>query len=333
MDDYRYTYAVARINALSAGLLDQEFAARLLSAESTDIPDMLRETALADSFSGIESSADMEKGLSKELRKAYDIVENICPDDNAIRLFRHRHDFHNLKAMLKSKIQGTPHDAFLVDLCAFDTDKMAAAVAEGSYRLIPTHLGAAAVEAMAEYEKTGSLASIGHTCDRLMWKYVIQEARATRMKIMIELFNEHVNLTNLKSFFRFREFSEDRDVFKRNHIPEGDYPLDFFLRYMDEELGLFLDHLMKTRYEHHISAQGLRKWPEDKSFWRLELASDNFLLSHFHQMRHQVFSVAPLIYYLLCKTAETMLIRTVLRCKLIGMPREQITQRLRYIYA
>ncbi len=333
MDDFRYTYAVARINALSAGLLDREFAARLLAAEPENIPGMLRETALADSFSDIESSVDMEKGLRKELRKAYDLVENICPDEAAIRLFRYRHDFHNLKAMLKSRIQGVPHDAFLMDLCACDTGKMAAAVAEGSYRLIPAHLGAAAVESMAEYGKTGRLASIGHTCDRLMWRYLIQEARATRMKIMIELFNEYVNLTNLKSFFRFREFSEDREIFKRNHIPEGDYSLDFFLHYMDEELGLFLDHLMKTRYEHHISAQGLRKWPEDRSFWRLELASDNFLIHHFHEMRHQIFSVAPIIYYLLRKIAETRLIRTVLRCKLIGMPREQIAHRLRYIYA
>ena len=333
MDDYRYTYAVARINALSAGLLDQEFAARLLAAEPTNIPDMLRETTLADSFGDVESSADMEKGLTRELRKAYDIVENICPDNNAIRLFRHRHDFHNLKAMLKSKIRGVPHDAFLIDLCACDIDKMAAAVAEGSYRMLPDHLADAAAKAMAEYEKDGALASIGHTCDRLMWRRVIREARATRMKIMIELFNEYVNLTNLKSFFRFREFSEDREVFKRNYVPEGDYSLDFFLRYMDEDLGLFLDHVTKTRYEHDISVQGLRKWPEDKSFWRIELASDNFLLYNFHQKRHQIFSIAPLIYYLLRKTAETHLIRTVLRCKLIGMPREQITQRLRYIYA
>lgn len=332
MDDFRYTYAVARINALSVGLLDREFASRLLAAEPEDIPGMLSETAMADSFDDVGRELDVEKGLRKELVKVYALLESICPDKDAIRLFRHRHDFHNLKVMLKSKIRGVSHDAFLIDLCGCDVDELAAAVAEDNYRFVPEHLANAALESIAECRETGALAAIGYTCDRLMWQYIIREARRTRNKIAIELFREYVNLANLKSFFRFSEFSNDPDVFKRHYIPEGDYSLEFFLHYMNQELGLFLDHLTKTRYEHDIIAQGLRKWPEDKSFWRLEQASDNFLLHQFHQMRHHSFSIAPLIYYLLRKIAETRLIRTVLRCKLIGMPRDLIEQRLRYIY-
>jgi vacuolar-type H+-ATPase subunit C/Vma6 len=49
-------------------------------------------------------------------------------------------------------------------------------------------------------------------------------------------------------------------------------------------------------------------------------------------MRHMLFSIAPLIYYLLRKEAEAKLIRTVVRCKLIGMARKQIEERLRYLY-
>ncbi len=45
-----------------------------------------------------------------------------------------------------------------------------------------------------------------------------------------------------------------------------------------------------------------------------------------------LFSIAPLIYYLLRKEAEAKLIRTVIRCKLIGMQRAQIEERLRYPY-
>ncbi len=332
MDDSRYTYAVARINALSAGSLDREFASRLLAAEPEDIPGMLRDTVLSESFGDVESPSDIEKGLRRELLKVYDLLEAICPDKDAIRLFRHRHDFHNLKAMLKSKIRGVSHDAFLINLCECDVDKLAAAVAEDNYRLVPKHLGNAARESLSECRETGTLSAISYTCDRLMWQYIIREARTTRNKIIIELFREYVNLANLKSFFRFSEFSNDPDVFKRHYIPEGDYSLEFFLHYMNEELGLFLDHLTKTRYEHDIVSRGLRKWPEEKSFWRLEQASDNFLLHQFHQMRHHSFSIAPLIYYLLRKIAETRLIRTVLRCKLVGMPRDLIEQRLRYIY-
>ncbi len=332
MDDFRYTYAVARINALSAKLLGREFASRILSAEPEAIPGMLGETGLADSFTDVQGPLEIEKGLRKELLKTYDFLEKICPEKEAIGLFRHRHDFHNLKAMLKSRISGVPHADLSIDLCTYDTDRLSAAVSENNYRFVPEQLREAALEALAEYEETGTLAAISYTCDRLMWRHIMRRARKTRNKIMIDLFREYVNLANLKSFFRFREFSDDPEAFKLHFIPDGSYTLDFFLYYMDEELGLLLNHLAKTRYEQHIVSRGLQTWPEEKHFWRLEMASDNFLLQHFWQMRNQLFSIAPLIYYLLRKIVDTRLIRTVIRCKLIGMPRNMIEERLRYIH-
>ena len=332
MDNFTYTYAVARINALSTKLLDREFTSRILAAEPEEIIAILGGTDLSDSFAGVEAPFEAEKGLRKELRKAYDLVEKLCPNKKAMRLFRYRHDFHNLKAMLKSKIRGIPHDEFLLDLFTFDPDELAAAVSESNYRFVPEHLGNAATESLAEHEKTGALAAIGYTCDRLMWQYIMQKAQESREKIILELFREYVNLANLKSFLRCREFSRDAEVFKRHFIPDGSYSLEFFQHCMDEDLGMFLDHLSKTRYEQEIISQGLKTWPEEKSFWRLEKASDNFLLQHFSKMRHDIFSIAPLIYYLLQKIAETRLIRTVIRCKLIGMPRNMIEERLRCIY-
>lgn len=332
MDDFRYTYAVARVNALSIGLLDRDFASRILAAEPEEIVGMLGETGMAGSFADVESPIEIEKGLGRELTETYDFLEKVCPDKEAARLFRHRHDFHNLKAMLKARIKGVPHENFLMNLGTYEVDKLAAAVSEDNFRFVPEHLGETAVEALAEYEKTQAPAAISYTCDRLMWQYIMRRARKTRNSIMIDLFQEYVNLVNLKSFFRFKELSEDREDFKRHYVPGASYSLEFFLHYMDEELGLFLDHLAKTRYERHIVTRGIQTWPEHKLFWRLELTSDNFLLHYFGQMRFQLFSIAPLIYYLLRKIADTRLIRTVVRCKLIGMPRDKIEERLRYIY-
>jgi V/A-type H+-transporting ATPase subunit C len=332
MDKFTYTYAVAHINALGTKLLDREFASRILAAEPEEILAILGETDLSDSFAGVDAPFEAEKGLKKELRKAYDLVEQICPNKKAMRLFRYRHDFHNLKAMLKAQVRGIPHDEFMIDLCTFDIDELAAAVNENNYRFVPEHLGHAALESLAEHEKTGFLAAIGYTCDRFMWQYIMQKARESREKIMIELFREYVNLANLKTFLRCREFSHDEEVFRRQFIPGGSYSFDFFQHCRDEDLSVFIDHLSNTRYEQHIISQGLQTWPEERSFWRLEKASDDFLLHYFHQMRHQIFSIAPLIYYLLRKIADTRLIRTVIRCKLIGMPRTAIEERLRYIY-
>ena len=333
MDDFRYTYAVARINALGTTLLDREFASRMLAAEPNEILGMLGETAWAESLAGVQSPSRIEEGLARELKKTHEVLEKICPDKESIRLFRLRHDFQNLKAMLKSRLTGLPYTNSITDLGTYDVDELGSAVSENNYRFVAEHLREAALEALAEHERTGTLSAASYTCDRSMWNFIMQRALKSRNKIIINLFREYINLANIKTFFRVREFAADPSVFERYFIPGGGYSLDFFLRHMEQPLGLFLDHLTKTRYEHQIVSHGLKTWPEDKSFWRLEIASDNFLLYHFWQMRNQLFSIAPLIYYLLRKTAEAKLIRTVTRCKLIGMPREGIEERLRYIYA
>ncbi len=332
MDDFRYTYAVARINALSTGLLDREFASRLLAAEADDILGMLGETPYADDLAGVESPIGIEKALIREIAKVYELLDKICPEKEVIKLFRARYDYHNLKAMMKSQIIGTAHTDSIIDLGTFSIGELSAAVREKNYRFIPEHLRAAAIDALAEYEKTRNLESISYVCDQSMWRHLMKLALKGRNKIIKKLFREYVNLANIKTFFRIREIGEVPRDFERYFIPGGSYSLDFFFFYLNEELGLFLDHLAKTPYERHIVSQGLMMWPEDRSFWRLEIACDDFILHYYWKRRMRLFSVVPLIYYLLRKMAEVRLIRTVIRCKLIGMPRKQIEERLGYLY-
>jgi len=332
MDDYRYTYAVARINVLSTKLLDREFASRMLASEPDEIIRMLGETVYAENLAGAEGPSQIEKNLLRELGKTHDLLETICPDKGLVRLFRERYDYGNLKAILKSQITGVPYEDSVTELGTYKADELSEAIRERKYRFIPDHLRDAALDAMAAYEESGRLEAIGCSCDKSMWSYLMQKARKSRNRVVISLFREYINLTNIKTFFRVKEFVEDTSAFKRYFIAGGDYTLDFFLRHMGEELGLFLAQLAKTRYEQDIVSHGLRLWPEDKSFWQLEVACDNFILEWFWKMRMQLFSIAPVIYYLLRKTAEIELIKTIMRCKRVGMPRHQMEERLRYVY-
>lgn len=332
MDDFRYSYAVARTNALGTSLIDKDTASRMLAAEPQEVLGILAGTALAESFVDVSGPSEIEKGLMRELGKAYDLLERICPEKEAIRLFRYRYDFHNLKAMLKSRVTGVPYSDSLVELGTYDVERLAAAVSEDNYRFIAAHLADTAADAMAEYSTSNWLDCISAVCDRAMWLFIAAQARRNSNKVVREVFRERINLANLKTFFRIRESGADPHFFERYFIEGGSYEIDLFLDHMNEELGLFLDHLATTQDELHIVSEGLKAWPEDRSFRRLEIASENHLLRRFHLMRHQVFGIAPLIYYLLRKISETRLIRTIVGCKLIGMPRSRIEERLAYIY-
>lgn len=317
---------------LSTKLLDRDFASRMLTAEPDEIVRMLGETAYADSLTEIGSPSEIETSLLRELGKTYDMLEKICPEPELMRLFRIRYDFDNLKAILKSNITGIPYQDSVTDLGTYDAEKLSTALTEKKYRFIPEHLKDAALEAMAEYQQLGRLDAISCSCDRSMWCYVMQRVRKHRNKTVTALFREYTNLTNIKTFLRIAEVTTDSSVFERFFIAGGDYTKDFFIHHMGEQLGLFLDHLAKTRYERDIVSHGLEMWPEDKAFWRLDIACDDFVLRRFWNMRLELFGIAPLIYYLLRKTAEVELIRTIIKCKLIGMSRPQIEAHSRYAY-
>ncbi len=332
MDDYRYTYAVARISVLTTKLLDHDFASKMLTVEPDEIVRMLRETVYAESLAEMENPSQIERSLLRELRKTHELLERICPEPELMRLFRIRYDFDNLKAILESSITDIPYHNSVTELGSYDTDKLSATLNEKRYRFIPEHLKDAALEAMAEYEMLGKLDAIACSCDRSAWCYIMQEVRKHRNKIITALFREYINLANIKTFLRITEMMLDSGMVKRFFIPGGDYTEDFFIHHSGDQLGLFLEHLATTRYERDIVSHGLETWPEDKSFWRLEIACDNFILRRFWKMRLQLFSIAPLIYYLLRKTAEIKLIRAIIKCKLVGMSRSQIETHLRYIY-
>jgi V/A-type H+-transporting ATPase subunit C len=332
MDDYRYTYAVARITVLSTKLLDRSFAARMLAAEPNDILRMLGETAYSESLAGVQHPAEVDRGLISELAKTYELLDHIAPEKEIIELFRRRYDYYNLKALLKSKVSGIPTNGSLMDLGTYSLTKLTSNVTENAYRFVPDYIRETALSALAEYNKTQRLESISYICDRSMWSHLLTEARRLGNRLVIDLVREYVDLANVKTFIRIKEFTDDHDSFDRYYIPGGTYPFTFFTKYKDEQLSLFLSHMERTGDERRILAEGFRMWPEDKSFWRLEAAGDNFILNWFHQMRMKHFSIAPLLYYLLRKESDAKLIRTVIKCKMVGMPRKEIEERVRFLY-
>ncbi|RJP24188.1 MAG: hypothetical protein C4520_04675 [Candidatus Abyssobacteria bacterium SURF_5] len=332
MDDYRYTYAVARISVLSTRLIDKAFASRVLAAEPREILRMLSETDYAQSFASIEDPADFDRGLIIELGKTYDLLHHICPEKEVIELLRKRYDFHNLKALLKAHLLEVPANGSIIDLGTYALEKLSATVSENAYRFVPDYIRDTALQAVAAYEKTQKLEEISRICDRAMWMHLIERAREVGNEIVIDLFRKHIDFVNIKTFIRIKEFAEDRDVLNASFIPGGSYTIDFFLHSLDEQISMFLTHLDRGSEDRRVLSEGLSRWPEDRSFWRLELAIDNYFLNRFYQMRNALFSIAPLIYYLLRKESDGKFLRTVIKSKMIGMARNEIEERVRFLY-
>lgn len=330
MKEDQYTYAVARIRALETKLLDKTGLERLLGEDPQGVIRFLKETDYADSLAQITDPHDLEEGLNKEIKKVLNLLGEIAPDKELISLFRLRYDFHNLKVLLKAKYLHLPPEDALLDLGLLDPTVLRIAIEEGEYGDLPDPLKTALQEAIRDYESKGDLRTLSLSLDRLMWQHLLQTARKYDVPFLIELFQQYIDLANIKSFARIKSYQGGRDLLERALIPDGKLEPRSLIHLYEEPWDAFLHWLSFSPYEDLL--EGLRSWSEVKSFWHLELACDNHILKYLEGVRGIFFGIAPLVCYLIYKENEVKLLRLLLVGKLNGAPVQRIRERLRAVY-
>ena len=70
----------------------------------------------------------------------------------------------------------------------------------------------------------------------------------------------------------------------------------------------------------------------EKSFASFEKWCDDLLMQQLDEARRVSFGLAPLIAYYVARDAEIKNIRILLSCKRLGLPADQIRERMREAY-
>ncbi|RJQ55545.1 MAG: hypothetical protein C4521_02100 [Actinobacteria bacterium] len=104
-----YGFPVGRIRVLEGRLLGIGRLERLI--EASDFAEqrrILAETSYGDLFSDAKTSSEVEDALDAALDRAYDFMEESRLPEPIIEFFRIRHDFLNLRMLLKTRLAGAP---------------------------------------------------------------------------------------------------------------------------------------------------------------------------------------------------------------------------------
>lgn len=331
MDDGRYTYAVARIRALETKLFDRPQIERLLAEDSQGMLRLLKESDYAESFSEVGDPHDFEPALTRELDKVLSLLTKLSPDRELIDLFRLRYDYHNLKILLKAKYLDESGDGALMDLGMSGLASLKSMVQEGKYLGLIEPLKECFPGAVAAYERESDPREINLAVDRAMWEHFLRIADKYHCAFLKGLFQCTIDLINIKILLRIKGFESEKKVLERNLIPGGILEKGFFLQSYDEPWDAFLTQMAVTPYE-YILTEGLKSWPEDKSFTQFEIACDRYIFRYLEKAKYVVFGIEPLIAYLVYKENEIKLIRTMMVGKLNGIDRETLEARLRVPY-
>lgn len=332
VDPTRYAYAVSRVRALETRLIDRALVDRLLGESPEGLLRWAKESEYAAAFADVEKVAAFPAGLTRHLADTFTLLERIAPVPELIRAFRLRYDYYNLKALFKAQVLETPPPA-LPEMGTIPAARLAEVVHDEAWLWLPTPMRDAWRHAAEVHARGAALRVVGAQFDNARWSHSVAVARAHGDALLEEFFQQVITVHNIATFIRVKDGGAPREEFEALLLDEGRLDRHFFRRRFDEPVQLFLDALGRTDYARHMLTRGVEALPETRTYWRLDIARDNYWLHFLAQWRGEPFSIGPLVYYLLRKKAESKLLRMLWLAARAGWDRAMVRDRLRSVYA
>jgi len=323
-DEWRYTFATARVRALEIGMLGRATLVDMANAENFDAAvDLLgaSEYALAQTH---RSFAEMETVLAHRRREARELFAMLCVDKPMIELFQARDDFANLRLALKRTLSGKPVGTDYSGDGNVAADQFEEIFEQENYNLLGEYLQQVADEAVLAYYEDKNIRRIDYAIDGAQVRFNLQKAHELESVFLESLFRVQIDLINIRTMLRLKLTESDvRHVF----LAGGFVELDRLERARDlgyEAIG----PLFFAGPYHRLVDAGVSYLGSEKSFLKLEQQCDEYMDGFLKSTINITAGYQPLVAYLFLKEHEIRTVRLVLTAKKNGLDGKLILDRI-----
>ena len=327
--DTDYLQATARVRAKENGMVTGRDFAKMVDAKNAEEAfKVLSDAAICQGC----SMGDYEAAFRNNLKETYELVASIAPDPEIVEIFRLKYDGHNLKTAVKGKKTGGAIENRLSPLGNVPAEELLRELAEGRFNRVPQAMGKAALEAAELLARTGDPQAVDILVDRAMLETMAKKAHDFGNPFLTSFVEAQVDIANIRTVIRLKRMGKDAMALKKILAEGGSISvrrlLELYPRGYDELLG----YLSTTPYGKTLEPcyDAIRA---ERSLTLFEKLCDNHMVAMLDRARLIPFGIEPLVAYLYAKECETKAARIVLASKLAGVPSEQITERLRDVYA
>ncbi len=328
----KYAYAVGRVRAVEARLLDRATIERMI-----DSPDVysafkiLEEAGYANVESSVKGRLPIDEVLDQEESKLLRFIKETSPDERLAALVTLHHDYHNLKVMLKAKLYNAPPHAAISHLASLSVETISKAL-DGEARVLPRELTLAIEKAEAAHSLHPSPEVIDMVIDREMHKALLKMAETIGIRFLTEQVQREIDFLNLSIFLRSRKMKRDKWLVEHAFVSGGKTdPVRLSQAYEDESPDALVDALSGTGYE-FIARRGLELVEEGKSLSEIERFLSEAVSRSIRQAKYVPLGPEPLIGYILAKQQEMRIARLIIAGKAAGVSRDNMRERLRDAY-
>ena len=270
--------------------------------------------------------SSFEKCISAELRNVYSFIWEITPEPEVTNLFFLQLDYHNLKAILKSDALGVgAAQNMLVNNGTIDPTAMFEAVKEKRYDFFPPEMEAALTEIDRRFAVKVDVSLIGLLLDGAYARQIERELKDVKEEFVHRYFRALFDFINVSALIRLKRLDAGRELMERTLLPGGDLSFDYLREAYELSMEEMLNLLEKSVYQKEMTP-GLEHFRQTGSFAVLIKARNDYLIRLCLTYRKDMFSIAPVLCYLVGKMRETQAVRMAMLAKLNNISGREIAE-------
>lgn len=322
MSEVEYTYAVARIRALEVKLFSQSTIDQLMACKT--VPAAL--AFLSDQgWGGMDVEQNAEAILAAEQNKIWETIHELRVPMETFDVLSFPNVFHNLKTAIKEVYMDEKHDEFYYEGTSPSREELREIVSKKEFSRLPSYMEEAARDAFETllHTRDGQLCDV--IVDRACLAAITAAGEASDADIIRKYAQTVVSVADIKIAVRSQKTGKSIEFMNRAMAPCPGLDTD---RLAKAALGGFAsvcEYLTSAGYGD--AAEALKVSPSAFERW-----CDNYLIEMIRPQKYEVFSVGPLVAYILARQNEIKTVGIILSGKQNGLADDAIRERIREMY-
>ncbi|GAF69288.1 unnamed protein product, partial [marine sediment metagenome] len=310
-DDWRYTFATARVRVLESQMLSPAALSDMANAENFEqAADLLGagEYALPK---GERTFADVENILQHRRFEARNIFKGLMIDKPLVKIIRARDDFANMRLAIRRKLTEKPLGTDYSNDGNVPAGLFEEIFEEENYSPLPDYMQQAIERAVLAYYQQKDIRQIDYALDSSQAQYNLRQADRLNSIFLLGLFRIQIDLTNIRTMLRLKfAESEQRNVF----LSGGYVEPQRFIHALDVGYEAIAPLFFATPY-YEVVESGITYFVPNKSFLRVEHNCEEYLMGFLRSTLQITAGPQPVIAYLLMKENEIRKVRLILTAK------------------
>jgi len=327
-----YAYASARIRAKEPKLLKSSQYDRMLEAQDVDDAfKVLIEAGYGFSGSGKTGASDFEELLADEMKKCYSLLEEIAPQIEVVRAFQRRHDYFNIKVLLKAEFSGRETPPILTDLGTIGTEAVTRMVRERDYSEMSAVMQQAIADVYDAFSRKHDPQEVDLILDRAYYNQFAADIKEIDNPFLHKLADIIIDTTNIKMYIRAKTLGKAWDFISRLLVDGGTIPYKTYIENSDKPVESFVEDIRSSNYG-ETAEKGWEMYKATNNISGLEKMLDDYIMKFVQEAKLVTMGVEPLIAWLFAKEAEIRNVRIIMTGRINRLPVDSIRERLRLGY-